>query len=563
MWQNYEGSDYVRLPRRFGNFDAMATTHITKRGFDLLRDPRENRGTVFTHQERIDLGIVGLLPPVISPPELQMSRAEMHLDTLPTDLDRYVYFSDLQDRNEALFYRVLMHDPVKYMPIVYTPTVGLACQQYGRIYRRPKGLWITADHRGMIRDVLRNWPERDVRFIVVTDGERILGLGDQGAQGMGISIGKLALYTACAGIPPSMTLPITLDVGTANETLLEDPFYIGTRIERLKGEPYDSFIDEFVEAVQEVFPHACIQWEDFANHHAVPVLDRYREQVCSFNDDIQGTAAVGVAGVLSAVRFKGERVSDQRFMFFGAGSAGIGIAELMSLVMVEEGLTIEEAHSRCWLVDSQGLVTSHRQELAETKRPFAHDHAPIDSFEEAVRTVKPTVLIGTSTIHNAFTPTILRTMAQNTARPIVFPYSNPTSKSECSAQDAYDNTDGTVIFASGSPFPPVEWKGHTYIPSQGNNVYIFPAIGMAVLATRPRIIPEQAFVVAARALSELVTQEEFDRGLVYPPLAKIRETSLIVAERVAEYFFDSGIAHAHKPASVHALIQQLSWHPPY
>lgn len=541
----------------------MATTHLTKRGFDLLRDPRQNWGTVFTQQQRMDLGISGLLPPVISPPELQMARAEMHLEDLPTDLDRYVYFSDLQDRNESLFYRVLMGNPVKYMPIVYTPTVGLACQQFGRIYRRPKGMWITAEHRGRIRDVLRNWPEDDVRFIVVTDGERILGLGDQGAQGMGIPIGKLALYTACAGVPPMMTLPITLDVGTANEKLLNDPFYIGTRIQRLQGEEYDSFIDEFVDAVTEVFPDACIQWEDFANHHAVPVLERYRHRVCSFNDDIQGTAAVGVAGVLAAVRFKGERVSDQTFMFFGAGSAGIGIAELMSLVMVEEGLSLEEAHRRCWLVDSQGLVTSHRHELAETKRPFAHDHAPIEAFEEAVRSIKPTVLIGTSTIHGAFTPEILRSMAVNTARPIIFPYSNPTSKSECSAQEAYEHTNGTVIFASGSPFPPVEWQGTTYVPSQGNNVYIFPAMGMAVLATKPRVLPEEAFVIAARALSELVTQDDFERGLVYPPLMKIRETSLIVAERIAEWFFASGLARAPITDDVHGLIHHLTWHPPY
>ena len=422
----------------------MADSHTSKRGIDLLRDPRLNKGTAFSIEQRRALGIEGLLPDVVSSHETQLHRAELHLASLATDMERYVYFSDLQERNEDLFYRVLMHDPVKYMPIVYTPTVGAACQQYGRWYRRPKGLWVSRNHRGRIAEVLRNWHVKDVRFIVVTDGERILGLGDQGAQGMGIPIGKLALYTACAGVPPQMALPITLDVGTNNRELLDDPFYIGVRKERLVGEEYDSFLEEFVSAVQEVFPDATIQWEDFANQNAVPLLERYRNRVCSFNDDIQGTAAVGVAGILAALRLKGESLEDQRILFYGAGSAGIGIADLLTLVMVQDGLTIEEARQRCWLYDSKGLVQSSRSGLGDQKQRYAHDHAEVTDLAEAVRQLKATVIIGTSTIPRSFTRDVVQAMLANTPRPLIFPFSNPTSKAECTAEEAYTWTNGSL-----------------------------------------------------------------------------------------------------------------------
>lgn len=522
-----------------------------------------NRGTAFTAAERQTLGIEGLLPDVESSPMRQVHRAELHLRNLHDDLERYVYFSDLQERNESLFYRVLMHDPVKYMPIVYTPTVGTACQEYGRWYRRPKGLWVSRNHRGRIADVLRNWPVRDVRFIVVTDGERILGLGDLGAQGMGIPIGKLALYTACAGVPPSMALPITLDVGTNNEELLNDEFYIGVRQRRLTGDEYDSFIEEFVTAVETVFPQACIQWEDFANHHAVPLLERYRNRICSYNDDIQGTAAVGVAGIMSALRFKGEAMADQRVLFFGAGSAGVGIADLLVRTMVQDGLDETEARRRCYLFDSKGLVESSRADLAGAKLAYAHDAAPIASLEEAVRTLKPTILIGTSTIPRSFTMGVVRGMAENTERPIIFPYSNPTSKAECTAEEAYTWTSGKAIFASGSPFDPVEIDGRTYHPGQGNNVLIFPAVGLATLAANPRILPDDAFVVAARALAEQATAEDFERGLIYPPLRTIRTTELAVAIAVATWLWDTGLAREPRPDDIAAVVTARAWKPTY
>lgn len=534
-----------------------------KRGLDLLRDPRWNRGTAFTREERSDFGLLGLLPDIVSTPETQESRIEAHLDRLPSDLDRYVYFLDLMERNLTVYYRIVMKDPVKYMPIVYTPTVGLGCQTFGRIYRRPQGLYISTRHRGRFKEVLRNWPEQDVRFICVTDGERILGLGDLGAQGMGIPIGKLALYTAVGGVPPQYTLPVVLDMGTNNTELIEDPFYIGVPQPRLSGEEYDAFIDEFVEAVEEVFPGCTIQWEDFANQNAGRILEHYRERIPSFNDDIQGTAGVGVAGILAALRFKNETLADQRVLFFGAGSAGIGIADLLCTAMTKDGLSIDEARQRCWLVDSKGLVTASRPDLTDAKQRYAHDHAACATLEEAVREIKPTILIGTSTIPKSFTQAVIEQMARNTERPIIFPYSNPTSKSECSAEEAYTWTKGKAIFASGSPFPAFEYEGKTFTPGQGNNVYIFPAVGLAVLAAKPRTIPDRTFSRAARALANLVTQEQFDAGLIYPPMNRIREASLIVATAVVEYFFEEGLATVPKPDDVAEYVRSVAWKAEY
>ncbi|RPI67128.1 MAG: NAD-dependent malic enzyme, partial [Ignavibacteriae bacterium] len=434
---------------------------------------------------------------------------------------------------------------------------------FGRIYRRPQGLYISVRHRGRFKEVLRNWPEKEVKFIVVTDGERILGLGDLGAQGMGIPIGKLALYTAVAGVPPHLSIPVVLDVGTNNQDLIEDPFYIGVPQKRLTGDEYDDFIEEFVQAVEEVYPDCTIQWEDFANHNAAPILERYRDRIPSYNDDIQGTAAVGVAGILAALRFKGEKLMDQRIMFFGAGSAGLGIADLLCTAMTKDGISMEEARTRCWLVDSKGLVVSSREDLPDSKKIYAHDHPEAHSLEEAVHDVKPTILIGTSTIPKSFTQEVIEQMARNTERPIIFPYSNPTSKSECTAEEAYEWTKGKVIFASGSPFPPVQYDGNTYTPGQGNNVYIFPAIGLAVLAAKPRTIPNKTFSRAARALANLVTQEQFDKGLVYPPLNRIREASLLVATAVVEYFFEEGLATVPKPDDVGEFVRSVSWKPEY
>ncbi len=535
----------------------------SKRGLDMLRDPRYNKGTAFTREERQKYGLSGLLPDIVSSLDMQIQRIEGHIRSLPTDIDRYVYFSDLQERNESLFYHILMRDPVAYMPVVYTPTVGLACQTFGRIYRRPKGLFISARDRGRMVDVMRNWPESDVRWICVTDGERILGLGDLGAQGMGIPIGKLALYTACAGVPPHLTLPIVLDIGTNNEELLNDPFYIGIRQKRLAGEEYDAFIEEFVSAVETVFPNCSIQWEDFANPNAGPILERYRDRISSFNDDIQGTAAVGVAGILAALRMKDEHLSQQTFLFFGAGSAGTGIADLLCNIMVAEGITIDEARKRCWLVDSKGLVVSSREDLADTKKPFAHDAPHVSTLLEAVTVTTATAIIGTSTIPKSFTQDVIEQMARNTPRPMICPFSNPTSKSECSAEEAYTWTNGAAIFASGSPFLPVELNGTTYYPGQGNNVYIFPGVGLAVYATQASRIPDQAFAVAARALASMVTDEQFAKGLIYPPMSNIRDAAVVVANAVTEYLFNEGLARVERPADITAFVREHIWQPEY
>ncbi len=535
----------------------------TKRGLDLLRDPKFNKGTAFTREEREKYGLMGLLPDIVSDLDMQLARIEGHIKSLPSDIDRYVYFSDLQERNEQLFYHILMRDPVAYMPVVYTPTVGLACQTFGRIYRRPKGLFISARHRGKMAQVLRNWPEDDVRWICVTDGERILGLGDLGAQGMGIPVGKLALYTACAGVPPASTLPIVLDVGTNNEELLNDPFYIGLRQRRLSGAEYDAFIEEFVTAVEEVFPQCSIQWEDFANPNAGPILERYRERISSFNDDIQGTAAVGVAGILAALRMKNEQLKDQTFLFFGAGSAGTGIADLLCRVLHDEGVPMDEARKKCWLVDSKGLVVASRTDLTDTKKPFAHDAEHVGTLHDAARVTKATALIGTSTIPKSFTFEVIEQMASNTDRPIIFPFSNPTSKSECTAEEAYTWTGGRAIFASGSPFQPVELDGRTYYPGQGNNVYIFPGVGLAVYATRAQTIPDRAFAVAARALAGMVSEEQFAKGLIYPSMANIRHAALVVAKAVATFFFDEGLARVERPQNVETFVEQHVWSPEY
>ena len=551
----------------------MNTSHPSgKRGIDILRDPRWNRGTAFNREERAEFGLLGLLPDIVSTREGQMARIEAHIDSLPTNLDKYVYFTDLQERNQAIYYRILMKDPVKYMPIVYTPTVGEACQTFGRIYRRPQGLYISVRHRGRMAQSLRNWPEKDVKFIVVTDGERILGLGDLGAQGMGISIGKLALYTTVGSVPPHVTLPIVLDVGTNNTDLMEDPFYIGVPQRRLEGDDYASFVEEFVTAVEEVYPDCTIQWEDFANHNAVTLLERYRERIPSFNDDIQGTAAVGLAGIISGVRGKGESIAEQTYLFYGAGSAGMGIADLLTTAMLKEGLTAEEARKRIWLFDSKGLVTAARTDLGEQKQRYAHDGpdgmttnstTDITTLEGAVRAVSATALIGTSTMPKAFTQEVIEGMAANTARPIIFPFSNPTSKSECTAEEAYTWTNGAAIFASGSPFPSFEYAGKTITPSQGNNVYIFPAMGLAVLAAKPSTIPDRAFSRAARSLAALVSQEQFERGIIFPPLDRIREASLIVATAIVEYFYEAGLATMPKPDDVAEYVRSIAWEPEY
>ena len=461
-------------------------------GYDLLRNPHLNKGTAFTEAERRAFRLEGLLPPAVTTMALQVARRHAEIAALQDDLQKYLVLSDLQTRNETLYYAVLMSDPATYMPIVYTPTVGEACQKFGHIFRAPRGMYLPVSSRGRLKQLLSNWPGRDVRFIVVTDGERILGLGDLGAGGMGIPIGKLSLYTACAGVPPQYCLPIVLDVGTNNQVLLDDPLYQGLRQQRVRGEEYLVFVDEFVAAVEQLYPKCCIQWEDFANFNAVPILTRYRDKICTFNDDIQGTAGVALAGIYGALRITGQKLSEQRFLFLGAGSAATGIAELISLAMAQEGMDLAAARRRNALFDINGLLVTSRTDLAGFQKPFAQEAAPVPTFVAAVEALKPTGIIGVSTVPKLFNHDVIGAMARINQRPIIFPYSNPTSRSECSAEEAYRWSDGRAVFASGSPFPPVEIAGRHFVPGQGNNVYIFPAMGMAVFATEASRDPERA-----------------------------------------------------------------------
>ncbi|MGY2939541.1 malate dehydrogenase (oxaloacetate-decarboxylating)(NADP+) [Bradyrhizobium sp. GM6.1] len=532
-------------------------------GYELLRNPHLNRGTAFTLADRHEHRLEGLLPPVPSTLELQVARIHSELASLDDDLQKYLLLSDLQSRNETLFYAVLMSDPAGFMPVVYTPTVGEACQKFDHIFRAPRGLYLPITARGRLKQLLANWPEKDVRFIVVTDGERILGLGDLGVGGMGIPIGKLALYTACAGVPPQYCLPVTLDVGTNNQNLLDDPLYLGLRQHRVRGEDYTAFVDEFVDAVRALYPRCCIQWEDFANINAVPLLARYRNSVCTFNDDIQGTAAVALAGIYAALRISGRPLREQRFLFLGAGSAATGIAELISQAMVPESMSIAEARSRNALFDVNGLLVASRSDLANFQKPFALDHAPISSFVEAVKVLRPTGIIGVSTVPKLFNQQVIETMAAVNERPIIFPFSNPTSRSECTAEEAYRWSGGRAIFASGSPFPPVDIDGKTFMPSQGNNVYIFPAVGMAIFATEATRVNDEMFIVAAKAVAEQVTDENLATGLIYPPRGQIFAAALHVATRIAEYIFENNLTRKERPKDVGALVRSQVYRPVY
>ena len=536
-------------------------THPT--GYDLLRNPRHNKGTAFTEAQRSAWGLEGLLPPAVTTLALQVARRHTEIAALQDDLQKYLVLSDLQARNETLFYAVLMSDPATYMPLVYTPTVGEACQKFGHIFRAPRGIYLPISACGRLKELLSNWPEKDVRFIVVTDGERILGLGDLGAGGMGIRIGKLSLYTACAGVPPQYCLPIVLDVGTNNQVLLDDPLYQGLRQHRVRGEAYLAFVDEFVAAVQQLYPKCCIQWEDFANFNAVPILARYRDKICTFNDDIQGTAGVALAGIYGALRLTGKKLSEQRFLFLGAGSAATGIAELISLAMEREGMDLAAARQRNALFDINGLLVTSRTDLADFQKPFAREHPPISTFAEAVEALKPNGIIGVSTVPKLFNREVIEAMAKINERPIIFPYSNPTSRSECTAEEAYRWSDGRAVFASGSPFPPVEINGRHFVPGQGNNVYIFPAMGMAIFATEATRVTEHMFIVAAQAVAEQVTEENLSMGLIYPPQSHILNASLHVAERIATYIFDQGLAGVPRPDDVGALVRARAYRPVY
>jgi malate dehydrogenase (oxaloacetate-decarboxylating)(NADP+) len=535
----------------------------TPRGTDLLHDPRHNKSTAFSEEEREKLGLLGLLPEGIDDLDTQLRRALAQLDGKTTNLERYIYLSQLQDTDETLFYRVLMSDPARFMPIVYTPTVGEACQKFGHLFRRPRGLYLSIKRKGRLREILQNWPERDVRCIVVTSGERILGLGDLGANGMGIPIGKLALYTAAGGVPPQYTLPVLIDAGTNNETLLSDPLYLGLKQTRIPDAELDDFVDEFVAAVESVFPGALIQFEDWAGADAIRLLERYRERVCCFNDDVQGTAAVALAGILGALRITGTPLALQRFLFLGAGSASVGTADLLAKAMRDEGVPENEVQSRVALFDRKGLVTADRETLHDYQRPFAQRHAPIADFVAAIEELRPTGIIGLSTVGGAFDQRVIEAMARVNERPMIFAYSNPTSRSECTAEQAYTWSAGRAVFAGGSPFAPVTFEGRTFTPGQGNNVYVFPAVGMAVFATGARRVTDEMFIAAASAVAEQVTPSDIAVGLVYPPVSGILETELRVAARVAEVIFDRGLARVKRPADILAFIRAQAYVPRY
>ena len=534
-----------------------------KRGVDLLHDPVLNKGTAFSETERDGLGLRGLLPARVFTQEGQVARVLENIRRKTSDIEKYIFLVSLQDRNETLFYRVVMENVEEMVPLIYTPTVGQGCQEFGHIFRRPRGMFITHKDRGHVRHLLRNWPYSDVRMIVVTDGERILGLGDLGANGMGIPGGKLSLYTACAGIHPTLCLPVTLDVGTNNETLLKDPLYIGLPERRLRGQAYDELVEEFVTGVQEIFPKACIQFEDFGNANAFRLLHHYRDRACTFNDDIQGTASVSMAGVYSAMRIIGNKLSDHKFLFLGAGEAGIGIGDLIVIGMMREGMTEAEARLMCWYVDSKGLVVKSRTDLVEHKRPYAHDHVPVTDFLAAVESLKPTVLIGVSGMPRTFTKQVVEAMARLNRRPILFALSNPTSKSECTAEEAYTWSEGRAIFASGSPFPPVTYKGKTFVPGQGNNAYIFPGVGLGVVVSEATRVTDEMFFAAAKALADLVTEDDLAEGRIYPSLGRIREVSAAIATAVADVAFQRGLTTMSRPADLPAHVKAQMYDPTY
>ncbi|MBU1168873.1 MAG: NAD-dependent malic enzyme [Proteobacteria bacterium] len=533
------------------------------RGMHYLHDPALNKGTAFTEAERDALGIWGFLPPGIQTLEEQVMRVMGNYHRKTSDLEKYIFLVALQDRNQTLFYRVLIDHLEEMMPIIYTPTVGLACQEYVHIYRRPKGFFIGENNKGRFSEILQNWPDRDIRMIVVTDGERILGLGDLGVAGMGIPAGKLSLYSACAGIHPAWCLPVTIDVGTNNVDLLHDPLYFGIRHPRIRGEAYDALIEEFIRAVQENFPGAVIQFEDFGNRNAFRLLNKYRNQVCTFNDDIQGTASMALAGLYGALRITGQKLIDQKILFLGAGEAGTGIGDLIVTAMTNEGLSQQEARQCLWFADSKGLVVKSRDRLAEHKLPYAHNYEYHPYFPDAVNALKPTAIIGVSGQAGAFTGPVLTAMAKYNERPIVFALSNPTSHSECTAMEAYFWTQGRAIFAGGSPFEPVTLEHKIYEPGQGNNAYIFPGVGLGLISCKARHVTNEMFLAAAKTLATEVSDADLKRGSVYPPLKRIRDVSVKIAVAVAEIVFEQGLASIPRPEDLPAFIRSQMYTPVY
>lgn len=532
-------------------------------GINLLQSSTLNKSTAFSENEREKLGLVGLIPDKIESIDIQLKRVLRQLGYKTTDYDRYIFLMNLLDHNETLFYKTVMSNPSYFLPIIYDPTIGEACLKFDLGFRQTRGMYLSIKQRGRVKRVLQNWPQKDVRFICVTDGGRILGLGDLGANGMGIPIGKLQLYTAAAAVPPQYLLPLYLDAGTNNESLLQDPLYLGLKEKRPTQEELYSFVDEFVEAVQEIFPLCCIHFEDWTGVDAVNLLKRYRDKVCCFNDDIQGTSAIAVSGLINAMKIKKEKFANQRILFLGAGSAGVGIADLIVAVMVQEGLSLKDAQSQVALFDVHGLIESKRTDLFDFQKPYAHPMAPTKDFVEAIHAFKPTAIIGVSTVGGTFTKEVIEAMVHINERPIIFALSNPTEHAECTPQLAYQYSNGKAIYAAGVQFPPVEYKGTTYYPGQANNFYIFPAVGMAMFATQAKRANDAMFIEAAQAIADEVSSHLLSEGCLYPLQSDLLAVELRVAERVAKNIFDQNLARIPRPSSIQELIQKNVYKPEY
>ena len=538
-------------------------TSSTKRGNELLHDPSLNKSTAFTETEKQALGLVGLVPDVTETLELQLQRVMLQLSKKDTDLERYIYLMNVLDHDETLFYATVMSDPARFLPIVYDPTIGEACLKFGHIYRQTHGMYLSITRRGKVKDILKNWPEKDVRFICVTDGGRILGLGDLGANGAGIPIGKLQLYTACAGVPPQYLLPMYLDAGTNNEQYLHDPLYLGMRKTRPATADLYSFVDEFVQAVQEVFPKCCIHFEDWTGTDAVHLLERYRDKYCVYNDDVQGTAGITLAGMINAAKIKGTKLKDEKYLFLGAGSAGIGLANLLCSALVGQGMSLKEAQSRVYMFDINGLLETSRTDLVDFQKPYAHQHAPTRDFVAAIESIMPTTIIGVSTIGGAFTQKVIESMSRINERPVILALSNPTEHAECTPEQAYTWSKGKAIYAAGVQFAPVHYNGQTFLPGQANNFYIFPAVGMAIFATQAKRVTDEMFIEAGQAVADHVPSELLKQGLLYPLQSNVLETEIQTAARVAKLVFDAGLAGVARPTDMVAFIREHVYTPEY
>ncbi|XP_062097890.1 NADP-dependent malic enzyme isoform X1 [Humulus lupulus] len=536
-------------------------------GYTLLRDPHHNKGLAFTEKERDAHYLHGLLPPAVFNQELQEKRLMHNLRQYDVPLHRYMAMMDLQERNEKLFYKLLIDNVEELLPIVYTPTVGEACQKYGSIFKRPQGLYISLKEKGKIPEVLKNWPERNIQVIVVTDGERILGLGDLGCQGMGIPVGKLSLYTALGGLRPSACLPVTIDVGTNNQKLLNDEYYIGLRHKRATGQEYAELLEEFMTAVKQNYGEkVLIQFEDFANHNAFELLSRYSSSHLVFNDDIQGTASVVLSGVIAALKLVGGKLADHKFLFLGAGEAGTGIAELIALeISKQTKAPLEETRKRIWLVDSKGLIVRSRiGSLQHFKQPWAHEHEPVKELLDAVKAIKPTVLIGSSGVGKTFTKEVVEAMTSLNEKPLILALSNPTSQSECTAEEAYTWSKGRAIFASGSPFDPVEYEGKVFVPGQANNAYIFPGFGLGLIISGAIRVHDDMLLAASEALASQVSEENYEKGLIYPPFTNIRKISAHIAAKVAAKVYELGLAsHLPRPKNLVKYAESCMYSPLY